>query len=716
MPVDKRQDHGLGMGVQGGQASAVKDGVCASSASESVDCGCPDVPSCKCWWQVFMSRAPALVGLVLLVAAVVVIWRELRHLSLHDISASLSAIPDSALLAGGATTLLSYFILSFYDRLACLHVRAGVSYRRSAFAAFCSYVLSHNLGCAAISGAAVRFRLYRSWGVAPGSIAQIIAFCSATYLLGTMALIGGILVLEPHAVPVLMYLPSVLLRFVGLVLWGVLLAYVLVACVRRHVCIWKYEIELPGLGIAIAQIVVSAADMTATALIAYCVLPPLPPEAHFGFGTFLAIYLASYTAGLVASVPGGLGVFDGAMLLALQAYLPASQIMGAILVFRFFYYIVPLLLAGLMFAGHELFLRGEQALVTAGQTPRRVRPSQVIRESEADFSVAVATSVQAVVGILLLLYALVANLPPLQTSLGAAVSQIADLLLTVAGVGLVALSWGLSQRVALAWKFSLGMLALAVVLLMLRHAPWEGPVVITLVMLLLLPFRNCYYRRAHLLAAPLTPSMLAPLSLWGIGLMGVGWVAVQRHLGPIWWRSMIYDAHTAVGRWFLGFSALCGFYVLWRGMRRTRIRFDAWTAENACRYHSLAHALPQLGARRPTGLLLDEAGRAGIPFLRTGQFIIGLGDPAGAERNCVAAIWRLRDLALQEGCKLAFIQVGQSLMAVYNDLGLTVCPDRTAGTVCCFSEDYRMLRAFLKGEERLARKRQPQATSGLTGS
>ncbi|MBF0860711.1 lysylphosphatidylglycerol synthase domain-containing protein [Gluconobacter kanchanaburiensis] len=696
--------------------SSASSELCDSVTIGPADVVCTEGPESKNHWQALLSRAPALVGLVLLVAAVFVIWRELRHLSLHDITESLSAIPGTALLAGGAATLLSYFILSFYDRLACLHVRADVPYRRSAFAAFCSYVLSHNLGCAAISGAAVRFRLYRSWGVAPGAIAQIIAFCSATYLLGTMALIGGILLIEPHAVPILSHLPEFLLRFVGLGLWGVLLAYVLVSRVRRHVRIWKYEIELPGPGIAVAQIVVSSADMAATALIAYCVLPPLPPEAHFGFGTFLAIYLASYTAGLVASVPGGLGVFDGAMLLALQAYLPTSQIMGAILVFRLFYYIVPLLLAGLMFAGHELFLRGEQALVSAGQTPRRIRPSQVIRESEADFSVGVATSVQAVAGIFLLLYALVAHLPTFQSPLGAAVSQIADLLLTLNGVGLVALSWGLSQRVALAWKFSVGMLGLAVFLLILRHAVWEGPVVILLVMLLLLPFRNCYYRRAHLLVAPFTPSMLAPLSLWGLGLVGVGWVALQRHLGPIWWRSMIYDAHTAVGRWFLGFSALCGFYVLWHGMRRTRIRFEAWTAENACHYHSLAHALPQLGARRPTGLLLDEAGRAAIPFLRTGQFIIGLGDPAGSERNCVAAIWRLRDLALQEGCKLAFIQVGQSLMAVYNDLGLTVCSDRTTGTVCCFSEDYRMLRAYLKGEERLARRRQPQSMSGVISS
>ncbi|KXV43046.1 hypothetical protein AD936_11690, partial [Gluconobacter japonicus] len=109
-----------------------------------------------------------------------------------------------------------------------------------------------------------------------------------------------------------------------------------------------------------------------------------------------------------------------------------------------------------------------------------------------------------------------------------------------------------------------------------------------------------------------------------------------------------------------------------------------------------------------------------IPFLRTGQFIIGLGDPAGSERNCIAAIWRLRDLALQEGRKLAFVRVGQSLMAVYNDLGLTVCPDGKAGTICCFSEDYRMIRAFLSGEERQARKKRPagrpEAASGTVSS
>lgn len=97
-------------------------------------------------------------------------------------------------------------------------------------------------------------------------------------------------------------------------------------------------------------------------------------------------------------MPGGLGVFDGAMLLALGPYMPAPQILGMVLIFRLFYYIIPLFLAGIMFAGHELFLRGDAALAekknrkiqnnpdaAAAPAPAQRRPSQVVRESEAAF-------------------------------------------------------------------------------------------------------------------------------------------------------------------------------------------------------------------------------------------------------------------------------------------------------------------------------------------
>ena len=73
---------------------------------------------------------------------------------------------------------------------------------------------------------------------------------------------------------------------------------------------------------------------------------------------FLGVYVSSYTAGLAANLPGGIGVFDTAMLFGLSPYIDAPHIVGAIVVFRLYYYVIPLFLAGSLFAGNEILLRG----------------------------------------------------------------------------------------------------------------------------------------------------------------------------------------------------------------------------------------------------------------------------------------------------------------------------------------------------------------------
>ena len=52
----------------------------------------------------------------------------------------------------------------------------------------------------------------------------------------------------------------------------------------------------------------------------------------------------------------------------------------------------------------------------------------------------------------------------------------------------------------------------------------------------------------------------------------------------------------------------------------------------------------------------------------------GLGDPAGEETDRVSAIWRLRDLAAQEGLDAAVWRAGPELLHIYGDLGLTALP------------------------------------------
>ncbi|WP_336760185.1 lysylphosphatidylglycerol synthase domain-containing protein [Asaia sp. VD9] len=658
-------------------------------------------------WRRLACRLPALLGLILLVAAIYVIQKELKSLSLADIRTAFQSIPAEALAAGVGCTVLSYFILSFYDRLACYHIGTKQSFLRTAFAAFCSYVLSHNLGCSAISGAAVRFRLYRNWGVSPGGIAQIIAFCSTTYLLGAMALIGGVFLFEPGHIPLVDHLPHMVLQLAGAVAWLGVLAYLGVSLRYRQMRIWRYTLDVPGFRVALAQVVVSAADMAMTAMIAYVLLPP---QAAIGFPAFLAIYIASYTAGLVASVPGGLGVFDGAMLLALGPYLPTPQILGVILTFRLFYYIIPLFLAGGMFAAHELFLRGDAAWArrrgaVAGALAVR-RPSQVVRESEADFSVTVATGVVAGTGILLVFYAVAVPAPLVGSAFTHLMLQAAEFLLCLTGVMLVGVAAGLAQRVTAAWRAALTLLGLAIPLVILRQGPLGIPLCLMMVMFLIAPFRSCYYRKAKLFAEPLSPTLMAPVTLWVVSLASVGLFALRHHLGHSWWRSLIYDAHTSVVRWALGVSAVFGIVAVIQMLRRSHVLVRPWNSESEVLYKNLAHALEELGPRRPSGLILNDNGLAGIPFLRTGQFIIGVGDPAGAEAECIAAIWRLRDLAVEEGRHPVFIKVGQALLGVYHDIGMTVCPNGPgeSGVLCCLAQDLQAVRAVLDGEHRRLRR------------
>src|ERR1700712_3736411 len=173
---------------------------------------------------------PAILGVALLVGALYVLQREFRHLKLKDIGEALSAIPAYSLVFSFVWTIVSYFILTFYDRLGTIYAGKLVSYGKVSFASFCAYSLSHNLGFAAVSGAAVRYRLYAHWGLTPFQIAKVVAFCSLTFTLGGMVLGGTILFLEPDAIPIFGKLvPSWGMYAIGAMMWAVVGAYVVLS-------------------------------------------------------------------------------------------------------------------------------------------------------------------------------------------------------------------------------------------------------------------------------------------------------------------------------------------------------------------------------------------------------------------------------------------------------------------------------------------------------
>ena len=648
-----------------------------------------------------LRRLPALLGVLLLLAAIFIVQREVRHLSIGQIRDSLLAIPRRRLLASAGFTLLSYAVLTFYDRLATIHVGHRLSFGRTAFAAFCSYVLSHNLGFAAISGAAVRFRLYGNWGLNTLQITRIIAFCSVTYLLGACALIGGVLLLEPGSLPMLTaHVAPVLLTLAGLAAWGVVALYIAASARRPAIRLWRWTIPLPGVRISVAQVLVAALDVAATAAIAYALLAP---GIGLGYPAFLAIYIASYTAGLAASVPGGLGVFDGAMVLGLSPFLPAADAIGVIVVFRLFYYVVPLFIAGLLFAGHELLLRGDVLLAHRRGLDRPVhaRASVVIRESEADFAATVAVGAVMLCGAMLLASGLLDDTPDLAFALPPAIGLFGgdsgfarflivagDYIPSLLGAILMGLAIGLSQRVTLAWGATLMVLCTAAALTALRGMSLAVPGVLILSALVIAPFRSSYYRHARLLSEPLAPATVVPL------LLLLGCVLFLAHLEPelhsfddtSWLELVLAAGLNDRMRVSVGLSVVLALLAIARLILPARICPLPWSDATRARCEALGGATIALGD--PDGVMLGETGRAVLPFRRVGHLLAGLGDPTGAASDQVSTIWRLRDLAVQEGREPIFWRVGPTLLDVYADLGLEAWPldGPTRSYLCCPAE------------------------------
>src|ERR1700761_8226472 len=200
----------------------------------------------------WLRHLPPVLGVALLIGAIFVVQREFRHLRLKDIEQALGAIPFYALVFSFVWTILSYFILTFYDRLGTIYAGHKVSYGRVAFASFCAYALSHNIGFAAVSGAAVRYRLYAHWGLTPLQIGKTVAFCSLTFALGGMVLGGAILFAEPRAIPFFgPHLPKIALYGVGALLWVTVLGYVTLSKVFGRLRVLGHDIELPGWRMAI---------------------------------------------------------------------------------------------------------------------------------------------------------------------------------------------------------------------------------------------------------------------------------------------------------------------------------------------------------------------------------------------------------------------------------------------------------------------------------
>ncbi|MBN3950653.1 MAG: UPF0104 family protein [Nostoc sp. NMS7] len=296
-----------------------------------------------------------LFGLSLLVLSVWAIAKELHEYNYRDILNSLAAIPKSRLSWAVWLTALGYLVMVGYDILGFSYINRSLSWNKIALTSFISSAFSNTIGFALLTGSAIRYRFYSSWGVSAGAIAQVIAFANFTFWLGMFAVAGLLFIINPLKIPTQLHLPFATVRPIGVIFLLLVATYLLGSIfIQQPLIIRGQEFRFPTLKISLAQIAISSFDWILAAAVLYVVLPT---NISLSYLDFLGIYLLAMFAGVVSNVPGGLGVFETIILLILSDKVSAAAVLGSMLVYRGIYYFLPLLLAAGLLGIYEIKFR-----------------------------------------------------------------------------------------------------------------------------------------------------------------------------------------------------------------------------------------------------------------------------------------------------------------------------------------------------------------------
>ncbi|MEH2083783.1 MAG: lysylphosphatidylglycerol synthase domain-containing protein [Nostoc sp.] len=299
----------------------------------------------------------SLFGLLLLVLSLWAIAHELHEYNYRDILNSLAAIPKSRLSWAIWLTAFGYLVMIGYDILGFNYINRSLSWNKIAFTNFISSAFSNTIGFALLTGSAIRYRFYASWGVSAVAIAQVIAFANFTFWLGMFAVAGFLFLINPLKIPTQIHLPFATVRPIGVIFLLLVVAYLLGSIfIKQPLIIRGHEFRFPSLNISLAQITISSFDWILAAAVLYALLPS---NISLSYLDFLGIYLLAMFAGVVSNVPGGLGVFETIILLILSSKVSAAVLLGSMLAYRGVYYFLPLLVAAGLLGLYEIKFRVE---------------------------------------------------------------------------------------------------------------------------------------------------------------------------------------------------------------------------------------------------------------------------------------------------------------------------------------------------------------------
>lgn len=291
-------------------------------------------------------------------------WFSVRFALTVDwqgVGQSIAAMPRPILLQAAVLAAASHAVYSCFDLLGRYYTGHHLPLRQVMAVNFVAYAFNLNMG-SLVGSVAFRLRMYSRLGLKAAVITRVMTLSMLTNWLGYFVLAGGLFLFMPLPLPPGWKLGSLGLQALGAVLLALASAY-LWLCLRarrREFTVRGHTLLLPPARLAAVQVALSCTNWWLMGTLMTVLLQGRLPQPMV-----LSVVLIAAVAGLMAHVPAGLGVLEGVFVALLSHRVPVTQLLGAVLVYRAFYYLLPWGLAT------ALYLWTESRASKAGRRGKR---------------------------------------------------------------------------------------------------------------------------------------------------------------------------------------------------------------------------------------------------------------------------------------------------------------------------------------------------------
>ncbi|MGJ4898014.1 lysylphosphatidylglycerol synthase domain-containing protein [Bradyrhizobium oligotrophicum] len=301
-----------------------------------------------------LHKLGVLISIAVIAVACYVLYHMLRGIDTYEVLEAIKSTEPHQIALAALFVAAGYFTLTFYDLFA---VRAighdHVPYRVNALAAFTSYSIGHNVGASVFTGGAVRYRVYSAHGLNAIDVAKICFLAGLTFWLGNAAVLGLGISYHPEAAASIDQLPPWVNRMAAIAILVGLLGYVAWVWTKpRVVGRGPWTVVLPSGPLTLLQIAIGIIDLGFCALAMYVLVPD---EPNLGFVVVAVIFVSATLLGFASHSPGGLGVFDAAMLVGLWQ-MDREELLAGMLLFRMLYYLAPFLISVILLTFREVII------------------------------------------------------------------------------------------------------------------------------------------------------------------------------------------------------------------------------------------------------------------------------------------------------------------------------------------------------------------------